>query len=174
MYKWQRVVAMDGLVALPIWPTRGVIAETSTATYEVKAFFAPGISEWTEKLHCHRSALTIHIDGSTLNEAQLGFFQCISMMRDKAKALAHLVTQQLGVPLSYTKLAVAGSSPALVEAARAAMGELAGVPEDFPKNLGVDNSLGKHKHRAGARKVRQKRFHNIPARMRKLKTIKAP
>eukprot|EP00959_Pyramimonas_sp_CCMP1952_P184699 3862012-Pyramimonas_sp.AAC.1 len=134
---------MDGLVALSIWPARGVIAGTSTATYEMQAFFVLGYLNG-ERLHCRRSALTIHIDDFTLNETQLGFFQCISTMRDKAKALAHLVTQQLGVPLAYTKLTVTGSSPAPVEAARAAAGELAGVPEDFPKNLGVDYSLGKH------------------------------
>eukprot|EP00959_Pyramimonas_sp_CCMP1952_P133080 2782197-Pyramimonas_sp.AAC.1 len=34
MYKWQRIVAMGGLVALPIWPARGFLAGTSTATYE--------------------------------------------------------------------------------------------------------------------------------------------
>eukprot|EP00959_Pyramimonas_sp_CCMP1952_P312250 6535259-Pyramimonas_sp.AAC.1 len=77
-------------------------------------------------------------DDSTLNVAGLGFYKCVANMEEIAVTLAGLVIQELGVPLSYTKLSVTGTSSGFVEAAEAALGVLAGVPEDFPNNLVVD------------------------------------
>ena len=37
-YRWPRAVVMDGMVAQPAWPTRGIIGGSVIATSELKAY----------------------------------------------------------------------------------------------------------------------------------------
>ena len=37
-YSWERFISMEGLVAQPLWPSRGVTAGDWAATYMLKAY----------------------------------------------------------------------------------------------------------------------------------------
>eukprot|EP00974_Lingulodinium_polyedra_P104466 10112975-Lingulodinium_polyedra.AAC.1 len=42
-YAWPRRLVLDGAVSEQIWPGRGIVAGSNTATFEVKAFMLPGV-----------------------------------------------------------------------------------------------------------------------------------
>eukprot|EP00959_Pyramimonas_sp_CCMP1952_P057712 1204497-Pyramimonas_sp.AAC.1 len=94
------------------------------------------------------------------------------MMYDRATVLAQLIQEMMGAPLAMDKLAVTGSSQALVEACKASLGDLAGKCEVAPKNLGVDFAPGKHRRQPGHGRTRRKRFAAVRPRVQKLLKMK--
>eukprot|EP00974_Lingulodinium_polyedra_P025523 2468786-Lingulodinium_polyedra.AAC.1 len=69
-YAWPRRLVLDGAVSAKIWPGRGIVAGSSTATFEVKAYVQPGIDHMVEdvaatsalRLGYKTTMLTLHID----------------------------------------------------------------------------------------------------------------
>ena len=73
-----------------------MIAGTSTATYEVKAFLVPGVDRWRADVGSSKADLTIHIDDFRLGVADESFYGCIETMRERASALAQLLQDIFG------------------------------------------------------------------------------
>eukprot|EP00959_Pyramimonas_sp_CCMP1952_P230778 4824376-Pyramimonas_sp.AAC.1 len=42
-YSWKRFLLLDGAYADALWPTRGIVAGSTSATYEAKAFMLPSV-----------------------------------------------------------------------------------------------------------------------------------
>ena len=106
-YKWPRVLKLDDLVSLPIYPKKGIIAGSMSATYELRCLLQRKVSE-----HCSRHPfvdINFHIDDVAQESVARNPALCIRQLKDSADELADVIQVELRLPLSSKQVILIGS-----------------------------------------------------------------
>ena len=149
-------------------PHRGLVAGGSTATFEAKVFVFPPMQD----TGVPGASQVIHIDDLAMRSIDAVAWNCVQALSTLATAMK-AAFDALMIPLAYPKIALVGSSPALVRKGQAVLQELAGEAKWSAPNLGIDFTSGKHSMGSGAREVRRARWAKADGRVRKIDRLKA-
>eukprot|EP00959_Pyramimonas_sp_CCMP1952_P106734 2231551-Pyramimonas_sp.AAC.1 len=93
---------MDGAYGPTLNPYRGVIAGSTTATYEVKSYLMPTITSW--KLKPESSGIGLHIDDLQLHTWSESKNLCINIMKMLTVSLSAVLQTYLDCSLSAKKM----------------------------------------------------------------------
>eukprot|EP00959_Pyramimonas_sp_CCMP1952_P202150 4226983-Pyramimonas_sp.AAC.1 len=141
-YRWTRVLLMDGACGPSLCPHSGIIAGSTSATFEAKACLLPTVKSWAYEPDHSRHG--VHIDDLQLHSWASSVKLCISTMQAMTVSLAKVLQQYVGCSLSEKKTITANSKE-LAKQTKAVVGLLGGSLEGAPPNLGVDYFAGKPK-----------------------------
>eukprot|EP00959_Pyramimonas_sp_CCMP1952_P338799 7095114-Pyramimonas_sp.AAC.1 len=152
-YQWARVLSMEGMVSEELEPGQGIVAGSSTATFEIKCYCIPTVNRFLELGFA--PALAVRIDDFSLNMHDSCIHSCV---RNTALAMAFLVEQLsslFNLRFVLNKFAITGASAERVELAQGQLGQCAGEFNHSIINLGVDFAPGKTKSRLQAKAKRK-------------------
>eukprot|EP00959_Pyramimonas_sp_CCMP1952_P151039 3160999-Pyramimonas_sp.AAC.1 len=92
---------MDNAVGEPLHPARGIVAGSSTATFEVKAYMIPTIHDTTIN---DGTSLSIHIDDLAFDSVGCTVESCLNGLADLAARIFLTFTYTLELPIHMKKL----------------------------------------------------------------------
>ena len=135
-YLWPRFIVFQGLVAKPLHARQGITAGIFSATCELKALLVRKLDELTVRhgnitFNMHVDDVTIDGHGKKRNEHLL-------RVEDAANDTAHVLEDQLLLPLATEKAAAVGNDSELVALCAKRLGEIGGRPAEVVRNLGID------------------------------------
>jgi len=169
-YAWpRRLRGYQGLVTDPIHATRGIVAGSAFACYELIAYMYAA----TRAVLLTGPTLSVHVDDITLAITRARRAQCIHDFQRSAAALVVEFEQELGLPFEKEKATLIGTDQQLVAIAHKALGRYAGaLPEGTAiRRLGVDHALTAAQT---SRPVWRGRWTTAIARRRRIAMIKRP
>jgi hypothetical protein len=167
-YGWPRhIVGEADTAAAPITPTRGIIAGSSFATFEMDlytiGFIALTIKKWeASALHFHMS---IHVDDLSIEMIDSSQAKILTKLPEATLDLAATMLEDYSLPVAPKKTAIIASTPGLALGIARRLGCTAAATPST-RRLGVDHTLGNRDRQP----VRRNRF--IVAARRKTKIRK--
>ena len=110
------VVLLDGAVGPRIYPSKGIVAGSKTATTEAKIYVMPMLEDVSTSTDEQVTA-SIHIDDITSSAWAFGLEDCVRILW-KFGAKLRQGLQALRLPLALDKLAITASSAPLLKRAK--------------------------------------------------------
>lgn len=140
-YTWPRVVQWLGFLADPVTPARGIVAGSSSATFEIKLAL---LGAAAHALQEHPSVgLGIYVDDISLTTQGKESDKVADIIAAGAADLADYIEVGLGLPLAQHKARTIASSASLARLVKARIPRLAGAIVATAPNLGIDYGGGK-------------------------------
>ncbi|CAK0794176.1 unnamed protein product, partial [Prorocentrum cordatum] len=164
-YRWPRRLLMDNAVGEPLYPTRGIVAGSSTATFEVKGYMIPTIRDTTIN---EGTSLSIHIDDLAFDSIGCTVETCLNGLADLAARIFHKFTYTLELPIHMKKLNFTANNFEILKQAPGALGEYSGSIKNSITNLGVDYNVGKIRAAKGCRSKKMSRWKENMKRLPKI------
>ena len=164
---WPRSITLGPFVTAPLYPTRGMVAGVTRATFELKATLTPIVNETHQ--NCEDYGLTIVVDdisGSSTTET------VVDTVKAQHKGALQLRTcmMEAGFTLDLAKANVLSNCNETLVKVRKVFGGLAGEPTVSARRLGVDCTLGNPLARKRPQ-TQLKRFRKAMRRAAKLSTF---
>ena len=121
-YRWPRRISRDGAVSRAIFPTRGIIAGSVSANYELKCYLL-------DVLQAHVRAhplvnVSFFVDDGAQDVSAPTAYDAASLLVESALNLRQALEHQLELPLAEKKCLLLGSSRRAVDLAGAWLGQL--------------------------------------------------
>ncbi|CAK0814501.1 unnamed protein product, partial [Prorocentrum cordatum] len=138
-YRWPRVIMMDRVCSPLLYPDQGIVAGSSTATFEIKAFMVPMVQDLEP---IENTSFTIHVDDLEVDGAHREVAGCLNCIAQMAGQLFSACANRLGLPISLKKGCFTSNSKDVMEGAQECFGQYAHTLTGEVVNLGVDFSIG--------------------------------
>eukprot|EP00959_Pyramimonas_sp_CCMP1952_P430189 9010314-Pyramimonas_sp.AAC.1 len=138
-YRWPRVIMMDRVCSPLLYPDQGIVAGSSTATFEIKAFMVPMVQDLEP---IENTSFTIHVDDLEVDGAHREVAGCLNCIAQMAGQLFSACANRLGLPISLKKGCFTSNSKEVMEGAQECFGQYAHTLTGEVVNLGVDFSIG--------------------------------
>eukprot|EP00959_Pyramimonas_sp_CCMP1952_P389266 8156506-Pyramimonas_sp.AAC.1 len=92
-----------------LYPGRGIVAGSTTATYEAKVFLKPGVDRFTTNMS-DSASLSLHVDDLTLQQWGNCMGWVVGALKELAESVRSYLEIELQLPLAYHKFGIASSS----------------------------------------------------------------
>ena len=159
----------DGvLFSEPIHPTRGIVAGSAFATFELKAYMVDMLRVHTQQHP--QTSIIVHVDDITQVTTRRTCDEAVKSIQLSAAHLMHSCENDLCLSLAKHKSMLLGTNGHAVKQAEKALGNLAGEPAASVENLVIDYALG-NKRARGGRRVQNNRWSLFRMRLPRIRRL---
>ena len=172
IYQARRLTSMYGLAQMSKFPSRGIPAGCTFATFLVQVICYLPLTRWQKQFP--RTPGGMFIDDLMIRALGNSYKEIISNMVPSVKAIHHMVTVELQCTIAEHKTAVVASHPKLQAQLHEALGSLGGsLSPGAASNLGIDYSSGALRCLRLSRKQLRVRFQKLKRRRARLRALKS-